>query len=232
MSTLETTLDGAAPSVALGEVLHMDVEELATAEHPERARRLKLFFQISTAVAAAGIVVLVVVGVTSGVLTSVESLRGFLGQFGVLAPAAFVVAGALEAVVPVIPGSGTVISAPVLFGPVAGVIYAYLATCLGSLIVFGIARVLGRDLIVARFPRKVIERYAKWLDHPKFTKYFAAAIAAPLAPDDALCYLAGVTSLKWRTYLVIILLCKPWGILLYTTGVMALLKVVFPWMEL
>ena len=103
---------------------------------------------------------------------------------------------------------------------------------LGSIIVFGISRLIGRDLLVARFSQRTIERYGKWLDHPKFTKYFAIAIAAPLAPDDALCYLAGLTQMRWRTYLLIIFLCKPWGVLLYTTGVMALLKAVFPWLGL
>lgn len=180
----------------------------------------------------AGIVTLVVLGFTSGVLTSVASLREFVDSFGPLAPIAFILAGSLEAVFPLIPGSGTIISAPIIFGHLEGTIYAYLATVLGSIIVFGISRLIGRDLLVARFSQRTIERYGKWLDHPKFTKYFAIAIAAPLAPDDALCYLAGLTQMRWRTYLLIIFLCKPWGVLLYTTGVMALLKAVFPWLGL
>lgn len=199
---------------------------------PDRTRRIRLAFRIATAVGLLVVLTLVVLGITSGVLTSLESLRAFVGRFGVFAPVVFVLAGALEAVVPVIPGSGTVLSAPVLFGPVRGVLYAYLATVLGSIMVFAISRVLGRDLVVARVPARYLERYGVWLDHPKFTKWFALAIAAPLAPDDALCYLAGLTKMRWRTYVLILLVCKPWGVLLYTTGLLALLKVVFPWLQL
>lgn len=197
-----------------------------------RTRRIRLAFCIATAVGLLVVLTLVVLGVTTGVLTSVESLRAFVGRFGAFAPVVFMLAGAVEAVVPVIPGSGAVLSAPVLFGPVRGVIYAYLATVLGSIFVFAISRVLGRDLVVARVPPRVLERYGSWLDDPRFTKWFAAAIAAPFAPDDALCYLAGLTPMRWRTYLLILLVCKPWGVLLYTTGLLALMKVVFPWLEL
>lgn len=210
----------------------MDLEELSTPSNPERSKRLKRFFHVMSLIGLAGIVTLVVLGFTSGVLTSVASLREFVDSFGPLAPIAFILAGSLEAVFPLIPGSGTIISAPIIFGHLEGTIYAYLATVLGSIIVFGISRLIGRDLLVARFSQRTIERYGKWLDHPKFTKYFAIAIAAPLAPDDALCYLAGLTQMRWRTYLLIIFLCKPWGVLLYTTGVMALLKAVFPWLGL
>ena len=210
----------------------MDVEELSTPSNPERSKRLKRFFHVRSLIGLAGIVTLVVLGFTSGVLTSVASLREFVDSFGPLAPIAFILAGSLEAVFPLIPGSGTIISAPIIFGHLEGTIYAYLATVLGSIIVFGISRLIGRDLLVARFSQRTIERYGKWPDHPKFTKYFAIAIAAPLAPDDALCYLAGLTQMRWRTYLLIIFLCKPWGVLLYTTGVMALLKAVFPWLGL
>lgn len=231
-----TTLDVPALHVPRASIVPtevpVDVEELTTPTNPERSRRIKRLFHVMTAVGLAGIVGLVILGFTSGVLTSIESLRQFVDGFGVLAPVAFILAGALEAVFPVVPGSGAIISAPIIFGHIEGTIYAYLATVLGSIVVFAIARLVGRDLLVARFSQRTIERYGKWLDHPKFVKYFAIAIAMPLAPDDVLCYLAGFTKMRWRTYLLIIVLCKPWGVLLYTTGVMAILKAVFPWLGL
>ena len=207
-------------------------EIVSTPSDPVRASKLKGLFHALTLLGLAGVATLVVVGITSGVLTSVASLRQFVDGFGVFGPVAFIIAGALESVVPVIPGSGAIISAPVIFGYIKGTIFAYLATVVGSILVFAISRHAGRDLVVARFSQRTLERYGKWLDHPKFTRYFAIAIAMPLAPDDVLCYLAGLTTMRWRTYLLIIFLCKPWGVLLYTTGVMAILKAVFPWLGL
>lgn len=210
----------------------MDATHRTTPSDPARTRRLRRLIHAATLIGLAGVVVLVALGIASGVLTSVASLREFVDGFGVLAPVAFILAGALEAVFPVIPGSGAIISAPIIFGHLQGAFYAYLATVAGSILVFAISRHVGRDMLVARFSERSIERYGKWLDHPKFTRYFAIAIALPLAPDDLLCYLAGLTTMRWRTYLLIVFLCKPWGVLLYTTGVMAILKAVFPWLGL
>lgn len=211
----------------------MSSTDLAVAGVDEdRVGRIRSAFRVATILAVVGLAVLVVLGITSGVLTSLSALRRFVDGFGVFAPVAFIAAGAVEAVFPVIPGSGAILSAPLLFGPWLGVLYAYLATCLGSMLVFGISRVLGRELLVAKLSPRMLARYGRWIDHPRFPRWFAAAIAAPFAPDDALCYLAGVTSMRWRTYVLIILLCKPWGVLLYTTGLLAILKVVFPWLQL
>ena len=62
-----------------------------------------------------------------------------------------------------------------------------------------------------------------------FTRAFALAIALPVAPDDLLCYIAGTTRMTWRTYVAIILLCKPWALIAYGLGVSALLLRFLPW---
>src|SRR5699024_9307126 len=58
---------------------------------------------------------------------------------------------------------------------------------------------------------------------------FALAIALPIAPDDLLCYIAGTTRMRWRTYVAIILLCKPWALIAYGLGISALALRFLPW---
>ena len=55
------------------------------------------------------------------------------------------------------------------------------------------------------------------------------SIALPIAPDDLLCYVAGTTRMRWRTYVWIILLCKPWALIAYGLGVSAVLLKFLPW---
>lgn len=169
-------------------------------------------------------------GLQSGVLTSVGHLQEFVAGFGLLAPVAFVLVGASESVFPVIPGSLTIVSAPILFGPVLGSVAAYAATCLGSFAVFALARLVGRDLLTTRFRPAVVARYQRWLDDPRFLRWFALGIALPVAPDDLLCCLAGLSAVRTRTFVVVILLLKPWGLLAYTFGVLTLLQHLFPGM--
>ena len=95
---------------------------------------------------------------------------------------------------------------------------------------FAISRHVGRPLLETMFHRRSVRRYLGWLDHPHFTAYFAAAIALPVAPDDLLCYLAGLTKMRVRTYVLIILLLKPWSILAYSFGVIAVLQRWLPWL--
>ncbi len=171
---------------------------------------------------------LVVWGLRSGVLTSVASLQEFVAGFGLLAPLTFVLVGASESVFPVIPGSLTIVSAPVLFGPVLGSAAAYAATCLGSFAVFALARHVGRDLLTTRFRPATVARHLRWLDDPRFPRWFALGIALPLAPDDLLCCLAGLSGMRTRTFVLVVLLLKPWGLLAYTFGVLTLLQHLLP----
>lgn len=53
---------------------------------------------------------------------------------------------------------------------------------------------------------------------------FALLIFLPVAPDDFLCYLAGISKMTVRKFAIIILLGKPLAILLYSMGVYQLLQ--------
>lgn len=176
------------------------------------------------------IVGLVVWGVQSGTLSSVSRLREALDGFGPMAPVVYALVGAAEAVFPVIPGSATIIAAPILFGPVVGFFAAYAATCLGSIAVFAISRHVGQELLYVRFKPESVQKYLGWLQHRHFARWFALAIALPVAPDDLLCYLAGMSRMRWRTYLIVIFLLKPWALLFYIFGVLHLLERWIPWL--
>nr|WP_228019315.1 VTT domain-containing protein [Brachybacterium epidermidis] len=130
---------------------------------------------------------------------------------------------------PVIPGGLLVVAGPVLFGPLEGTLYNYLAVCSGSFVNFAIGRQVGLGLIERMFSPRAVEKALGWTRSPHFTRVFATAIALPVAPDDLLCYLTGTTRMRWRTYLLIILTCKPWSLIAYGLGVSALLVKFVPW---
>lgn len=54
------------------------------------------------------------------------------------------------------------------------------------------------------------------MNEKRFDKLFALAIFLPIAPDDFLCYLAGTTAMTWKKFTAIIVLGKPFAILLYS----------------
>lgn len=200
---------------------------------PKRSVDVSTFVRWSRRITIIGwfsVIAFVIWGITSGVLTSITRLREFLNGFGHIAPTMYSLLGATEAVFPLVPGSVTIIAAPILFGPVVGFFCAYAGTVLGSSAVFAISRHVGQDLLATKFKPSTIKRYLGWIEDRRFPMWFAIAIALPIAPDDLLCYLAGLTGMRWRTFLLIILLLKPITLLAYVFGVITLLGNWFPWL--
>ncbi|WP_299519706.1 VTT domain-containing protein [uncultured Serinicoccus sp.] len=228
MSTgLAVARDRTPPSVDDPQAAAPSVDDpRGRASVPAGSARTRVWLRRVRGVLALGWVVMaaaVLWGVGSGTLTSVTELRELLSGLGVLAPVVYTLVGAAEAVFPVVPGSVTVIAGPVLFGPVVGLVAAYCATCLGSVAVFALSRYLGQDLLTARFRAGTVRRWLGWLQHRRFTRWFAIGIALPLAPDDLLCCLAGLSRMRWRTFVLLVLLLKPWALVLYTFGVLTVL---------
>ena len=61
--------------------------------------------------------------------------------------------------------------------------------------------------------RKQLDKYDDWTtDASRYQRLFALAIFSPVAPDDFLCYLAGTTTMSWKSFTTIILLGKPFAI--------------------
>lgn len=191
------------------------------------ARRTAIGMNICTAVGLLATAAFIIYGVRSHIFTSQEALENFLAGFGLMAPLIFVVIQAVQVVIPILPGAIGCLGGVLIFGPVMGFVYNYIGISIGSICAFLLAKKYGRPLVDSIFNGKTYEKYLSWLDKgDKFTKAFAAAIFFPVAPDDLLCYLAGLTKMKTTTFTLIILLGKPCSIALYSlglTGIMELL---------
>lgn len=196
---------------------------------PRRRDPLRVLARLSPLIGLAASIALVWWGLQTGVLATLENLQAYIGSLGAWGPVAFLIASAASVVFPVVPGGLLVVAGPVLFGPVEGTLYNYVAVCAGSLLNFAIARHVGLDLIERMFAPRTVEKFLGWTRGPHFTRAFATAIFLPVAPDDLLCYLAGTTKMRWRTYVAIILLCKPWALIAYGLGISAILLQVVPW---
>lgn len=166
-------------------------------------------------------------GYKMGIFTSVESLQKFLQNYGIWAPIIFMLLQILQIVVPVIPGGITTAFGVVMFGPLWGFIYNYISVCIGSIIVFLISRFFGKEVVLSIFGEKNFKKYDKWLNNEKYNKFFAWAIFLPFAPDDFLCYFSGLTDMEFKTFVKIIVFCKPPSIFVYSMALVFGIKTVF-----
>ncbi|MCI9155747.1 MAG: TVP38/TMEM64 family protein [Lawsonibacter sp.] len=143
---------------------------------------------------------------------SLDALRAYIAGSAPCSHLVFFLVQLLSVVLAPIPSNITAAAGGVLFGtwPAFGMTFA--AVACGSLLVFWLARVLGRDFADRLVSRKLSEKYQGVL-RAKAPVFLTLAFLFPFFPDDMLCILAGLTSLSFGRFALIVLLTRPWGLL-------------------
>ena len=118
----------------------------------------------------------------------------------------------LSVVLAPIPSNITALAGGVLFGTWPSFLMTFAAVALGSLLVFTLARGLGREAVNRLVGRKVSEKYREVIQ-AKTDVFLVLAFLFPFFPDDVLCILAGLTNITLSRFAVIVLLTRPWGLL-------------------
>ena len=152
-----------------------------------------------------------------GVFKDINALRGLVGNSVILGPIIFMLLQILQVVIPIIPGGISSAAGVLIFGPYLGFVYNYVGISIGSVIIFLLGRRYGKPFILSMISDKTYDKYIGWLDNQsRFEKLFALAIFLPVAPDDALCLMAGLTNISVKKFTLIMLLAKPLSIFLYS----------------
>ena len=125
---------------------------------------------------------------------------------------------------------GVEVSRAMLHGlgePQKGMPYVHIAGTngKGSVCAFLLARKYGMMFVQNMTGSKFYNKYQHFLEKEnQFEKMFALLIFLPVAPDDFLCYLAGVSRMRLTRFTTIILLGKPAAILMYSMGLHQVLR--------
>ncbi len=144
--------------------------------------------------------------------SSLEGLRTYIHRFSPFSHLLFFLVQFLSVVLAPIPSNITAAAGGVLFGAWPAFLLTFGAVTTGSLLVFQLARVLGREFADRIVSQKLSEKYQSVL-HSKAPVFLTLAFLFPFFPDDMLCILAGLTDLSFRRFMVIVLHTRPWGLL-------------------
>lgn len=155
-------------------------------------------------------------GYRAGLFNSLDSFRAYILSKGKLAPLFFMLIQVIQIVLPVIPGGLTTVFGVIIFGAFWGFIYNYISICIGSILVFFISRNFGKSIVIRIFGKDTFEKYHHKINDKSYEKFFALAILFPVAPDDFLCYLSGLTDMSFKKFASIIFLFKGPSIFLYS----------------
>ena len=158
-----------------------------------------------------------VVAWSQGHFDSQETLQEYIGSFGIWGPLILTLVQAVQVVIPVLPGFlGSFVGA-VLFGLWGGFWCNFIGISIGSLIAFLIARKCGKPLVDKMFSGKKYDKVTEWAAKSKsYAVFLFVATLLPLFPDDFLCYFSGLTKMSFKKFAIIIILGKPWCLLIYS----------------
>ena len=137
---------------------------------------------------------------------SVQDLREYISSYGSFAVVAFILLQILQVVILPVPGVMAIGAGTALFGPLQGAVYSLIGIMCGSLIAFFIGRVLGY-------------KATKWLVGDGLDKtlkqvegkdkiILSFMFLFPFFPDDVLCFVAGMSSMSWKYFLIMITIAR------------------------
>ncbi len=177
---------------------------------------LKMIFQIITIIMTILIIIFIIYAFKYRIFSSNENLIKYMKSFGLLAPLIFIFIQIIQVIFPVIPGGASCLAGVLAFGPVEGFIYNYIGLCIGSVISFSLSKKYGMGIIRKIFKEETVDKYLNYIKEKKFDKVFFFGILIPGAPDDLLCYIAGITHIGYKEFIKTIILCKPLTLIFYS----------------
>ena len=135
-------------------------------------------------------------------LTDAPALRAFIRQYGFWAPLVLVVLQAVQVVVAPIPGQLLAVVAGYLFGAWWGTLYNVIGITIGSTVAFWLSRRFGRAYVEDIVHEEALATFDAISDdyaRPTLLVLFLV----PGLPDDALCFVGGLTAVPIRQLVVL-----------------------------
>ena len=163
----------------------------------------------------AALAVIVLVMYRTGFFAAMRTKNGLAQYISATAPWSHLVYFLIQlasVIVTPIPSNITAAVGAVLFGLWPSFLLTWAAVAAGSALVFLLARALGRNFADQFVSQKLSDKYLDVIRR-KRDVFLALAFLFPFFPDDLLCILAGLTDISFRRFFILVLLTRPWGLL-------------------
>lgn len=175
-------------------------------------KRAQCFFAVLAAVFLSAVALFLWKSGFFSALTSSAQLEAYIDRFSPFGQCVFFLLQLMSVVLAPIPSNITALAGAVLFGLWQSFFLTYAAVILGSVLVFALARILGRNFVDRIVSRKLSDKYLNIIQ-AKQDVFLLLVFLFPFFPDDLICILAGLTKIRPLRFFVIALAARPWGLL-------------------
>lgn len=173
------------------------------------------------------LLLLIIFAWQGGIFESRDHFVEYVHQFGHYSVIVFILLQIAQIFLPFTPSAITVTAGVVLYGPVIGNVYNYIGISIGSILAFLIVRRYGETALHLFISEERLKKYSEKLKNGRtFERFFTIIIFTPFAPDNIICYIAGLSNMSAKKVITLILLGKPLSIVLYSLGWVTLLELI------
>jgi len=146
---------------------------------------------------------------------SKNTVKNFFDSFGAWEQVFFIFVQILQVFFAPIPGQLTGLLGGFLFGFWQGLLLTMLGLAIGSFLAIGLSRLL-RDYVVQKFvPKVLLEKFDYLIDKGGLMTFFMIFLL-PAFPDDAVCFIAGLTRLSISKLVIVCVLGRLPGMAILT----------------
>lgn len=140
-------------------------------------------------------------------------LPEFIMQYKGYAAAVLTGIQILQVIICIIPGQPIQLAASYLFGVLKGYLISIGGAFIGAFIAFYIARALGKDSLEAIFGEEKVNDYHRKLNSGKGLTAVLLIYLIPGVPKDLVAYVAGISDMRLRPFLIVSTIGRSPGIL-------------------
>ena len=143
-------------------------------------------------------------------LENPETARACLARKGNAAPLFFIAAQVLQVFIAPIPGQAVALAGGYAFGFGKGLMLTMLGLTLGSAAAMATSRLLGEKFVRRFVPESAVSRFDGLIESGGYSQFFMIFLL-PALPDDAVCFIAGLTRLRLLPLTLVCLLGRAPG---------------------
>lgn len=134
---------------------------------------------------------------------NVEDAAEYIRSFGNKAIFAYIGLQIFQVVVALIPGQILEMASGYLYGLLLGCLITYTGILFGTLIDYGIAKILGRDFVELVIPKKDVIKYTNLLNSKKGIAVCFVLYLIPGFPKDIVSYIAGLSGIDFKVFFIV-----------------------------
>lgn len=174
----------------------------------------KWMYLILAIVGVIGIMIYLKFSGILGYMSSIDELKGYIEGLGSKAYIVFFIIQLISIIVAPIPSNFSAVAGAIVLGMWESFIITTLAIIIGSAIIFSLSRIYGRMFVERFVNKKLIEKYENLINSPKGESVIFLMLLLPFFPDDIINFIVGISNMSFKRYFVILMLTRPWEILL------------------